>query len=1002
MLGYLPVLVMQYTGMIIPVAAIVILLRREQNRMTMHLSMANIGVFIMNYAYLMQLRASSYQEALSMYKIEYIGNVIFYLFFALFIYSFWVKGKKSRFIVIVIAIWLAIEAVSFASVFTDANLINQEVSVNFRQDDGKLFTGGLNRNEHNAGEVSGDAPGNDNNQKDGDKAPINQDNQNNKDDIVSELDKDTVLDSATTGYTYINVTPGVFAYIRYGFLGLMFLLSLLHSIRQILKTQASDERRKMVYLAITQVMVILSLTFSMIIRGSYDVAPVLSAISVFIIICGTISGDLFTVTDIGRGWLMDHSENLFIIADNKYRYLDSNQYARNIFPQLKNIQAHGCFPEDVEQIFTSEDGEFEYNGRTYVKKIGTIDIRRKTAAYSAILVDMTEQYRLLEEVKRQKEKAEEANVAKTNFLSNVSHEIRTPMNAIVGMTEIMLRHEQSEFNKEYLNNIKHSGDALLTVINDILDFNKIESGKLEIIPDEYEPLTMLNELKMIFLNRIGDKPIELIYDIDDNLPYKLYGDAGRIRQVLINIVNNGIKYTDEGYVKLITRLEMLPSGKAMLCFDVEDSGMGIKEEDIGKLFSTFSQVDTKKNRGKEGSGLGLSIAKQLCEAMGGAISVKSVYGKGSTFSFSMEQEIVDSKPAIEMSDSAPAQESIEQLMSFTAPDARILVVDDNELNLKVAAGLMEPVNMQIDTADNGKRALEMVQHKEYDIVFMDHMMPIMDGVEAASAIRALEGEYYRSLPIIALTANALAEAKEEFAAAGMNDFLSKPINTKELMKMLLRYLPADKIIESDARGEQVNASESDLPDIEGLNVAAGIENSGGAKLFTSLLGDFYKLIDRKATKIEKCLADGMIRDYTIEVHALKNTARMIGALELSDMFYELEQAGNSGDMETIENKTAEVLSLYRSYKPVLEPYAVSGNEDKSEISHDELIETLRTLKSAMDEFDLDGADAAMKKLETSQMPESIITRIDDLGALVADVAMEDVMNLCDEIINELS
>lgn len=722
----------------------------------------------------------------------------------------------------------------------------------------------------------------------------------------------------------------------------------------------------------------------------------------------------------------------------------------------------------------------------------------------------------MQKVEMEKEKAEAANEAKSVFLSNMSHEIRTPMNAIVGMTDILLREEQTKQTREYLNNIKNSGAALLTIINDILDFSKIESGKMEIVEEEYEPMSMFHDLSMIFLNRIGEKKIELLYDIDKDMPRKLYGDGQRLRQIIINLMNNAIKFTESGYVRLSVKISACNEETMELTFAVEDTGQGIKEEDLGKLFESFSQVDTKKNHQKEGTGLGLAISKRLVELMHGSIGVKSTYKEGSTFYFTLPQKIVDERAAarlksckqgvvgikianqvvksqltqlaaayeVECIELGKAQEKeidflvtddiasiseeersrlnstngvlcalqnpmrenvsgrnisvlnkplyslnfcqllnreeltfqsvAEEELHFIAPEAHILVVDDNEMNLKVAKGLLEPFKMQIDTAVNGKEAFSMVQEKQYHIVFMDHMMPVMDGIEATRAIRGLGDEAYQKLPIVALSANATSEAREMFLREQMNDFVAKPIKLKEIGKCIAKWLPEELVMEDENTEEAVinedvggtdsgalqNVAE-DMPEIEGLDVSEGIKNCGSKKLFIELLGDFYKLIEPKSTKIEKCLADGMIRDYTIEVHALKNTARMIGALELSELFYQMEQLGNAGEQEQLVMRTPEVLALYRSYKDVLAPYGKKSQENQQQVSVESIQQTLKQLHDAMDCFDLDAADGAMKELETYAFPEDMQSMVEQLSAYVADVAMEDVMQLTEAMCEKL-
>lgn len=397
---------------------------------------------------------------------------------------------------------------------------------------------------------------------------------------------------------------------------------------------------------------------------------------------------------------------------------------------------------------------------------------------------------LLNQVKEEKKKAEEANASKSRFLSVVSHEIRTPMNAIVGMTELLLRGDLTKEQREYLMNIKNSGDALVMIINDILDQSKIEAGKMELVEAPYELRGMLEDVRMIIENRIGEKPVQLIYTIDDQIPEALVGDGLRLRQVLINLLNNAVKFTEKGYIELGISLEQKKEDELLLYFSIKDSGQGIREEDLNRLFQAFSQVDTKKNHSKEGTGLGLSISRDFVHLMGGQLKVRSEYGAGSEFFFTISQGV--SEEAVYQNEEMTSSESMEK--EFTAPNARLLVVDDTPMNLMIIKELLEPFKMQIDLAESGMKALELVEQHQYHLILMDYLMPNMDGVETTKRIRSLSEQkdaYYQTVPIIALSGDISEEAKEQFELARMDDFVEKPVTAETLKRVLIKWLPKE-------------------------------------------------------------------------------------------------------------------------------------------------------------------------------------------------------------------
>ena len=760
-------------------------------------------------------------------------------------------------------------------------------------------------------------------------------------------------------------------------------------------------------------------------------------------------------------------------------------------------------------------------------------------------------------IARQKEadmqalQAQEHDKAKSTFLSNMSHDIRTPMNAIVGMTDILLRENLPEHSREYVCDIKNSGERLLSIINDILDFSKIESGKLELEPEDYDFSQIMKELSFQFLTNIGGKPVELLYDISTGIPSKMRGDVKRISQIMDNLVGNAVKYTDYGFIKVSVEIKEFSGDTVVLLVSVTDSGRGIRQEDCEKIFESFYQVDTKKNRSIEGTGLGLAICQQLISMMGGTIGVESEYGKGSTFWFELPQTIVDKTPTVEINkkfshlkgayffdnpyvtknflklakdldlnvtqinspekhqagdfdyfitehfdvalyrhkDSGstcniaciqnpiyasfpevpftfinkplycrnlyaflggePEKENItDDSLRFTAPDACALIVDDMPINLKVATGLFRPFGMQTDTAADGQEALDKIFANDYDIVFMDHMMPVMDGIEAVNVLRNRPEEKYRKLPVIALTANATVEARKLFTESGFSDFLAKPIDVDKLITCIKKWLPDDKIIEnstislyreesggtteendgiteeSDGIAEEnnditeENDSGNNAPDngngisdtaksvdkakiaeisIPGIDIKKGIANSGGPAVFIELLGDVYGIIDDKCESIEQKLESNDIHGYTIDVHALKTTCRMIGAMELAERFAELEQAGIAYDLDVITKYTSDTLAGLRAIKPYLAPYAAQEVEKVAEFDAGKVTALLKELKEALGDFDLTKAEYYARNLMSYKFDDEIDIHVKRLNKLVSDLDYSKAAELCDRI-----
>lgn len=688
---------------------------------------------------------------------------------------------------------------------------------------------------------------------------------------------------------------------------------------------------------------------------------------------------------------------------------------------------------------------------------------------------------------------EKAARMKSDFLANMSHEIRTPMNAVIGMAEMALREELPPAARDYINQIKDSGKTLLTIINDILDFSKIESGKMDINISEYEPMSIVHDVSNIIITRIGNKDVELIFDISPDIPYELLGDSIRLKQIIINLSNNAVKFTKAGQVLL--KMEAVPTGNdtTELRVSITDTGIGIKKEDMGKLFRSFQQLDSKRNRNIEGTGLGLAISKQLLSLMNGDIGVESEYGVGSTFSFALPQKIIQNRPSIVIKNDTAITaaalvmnnyvkqqlridierfgaactelESDEELpiivseniqyffvehamfskkvetfirnnpnitailmvnfhtsinynipnlkivkkplyslniaaifnheeihlgssdnsdedFEFIAPEAKVLIVDDNAINLTVAEGLLEPLKMNIETALSGEEAIGKISAKHYDLIFMDHMMPELDGVETTHIIRRFHSEY-DDVPIIALTANAVDGTKEMFLKEGMNDFVAKPIELRIIVSKIKHWLPKDKIQKiSNKQSDNTHTDNAPHIQIEGLDTDVALKLIGNEKLFFAVLKDYYKVIPKKLELIRQYEENEDWHAYTIEVHALKSASRQIGAMELAEKAALMEKAGNDKNADLIHSETAEMLERYEKYYDILKPYFTEDepSSQKISINSEVLHQCFLNMESALDELDIDKIDeviSEMKKYSYSEEQQRLFTELEN-------------------------
>lgn len=521
-----------------------------------------------------------------------------------------------------------------------------------------------------------------------------------------------------------------------------------------------------------------------------------------------------------------------------------------------------------------------------------------------------------------------ADKAKSSFLAQMSHEIRTPINAVLGMNEMILRECTDSEIREYSRNIQSAGRTLLALINSILDFSKIEDGKMEIVPAEYDTALMISDLVAAVSPRASAKGLALRLRIDSSLPTSLMGDDVRIKQVISNLLTNAVKYTDSGSVTLTVRAEERTDDSVKLFVEIADTGIGIKEEDIDKLEVSFRRLDIRRNRNVEGTGLGMSIVTKLLRMMDSELNIESTYGKGSAFSFLLPQKIVRGEPMGDYHKRAASFETEEEETGYLyAPDARVLVTDDNEMNRKVAAALMKLHGITPKLAVSGEETIELLGREKFDIVFLDHMMPVLDGIDTLKILRARD--LVGDTKMISLTANAIVGARESYIDAGFDDYLSKPIEPKQLEKMLARYLPAELVsyhehpTENENRTEQVTDMEEknisaftdeELRQISAvcpeLNVITGLGYCMWERdFYMEMLGEFAN--EERAETLEKCFAENDIHGYGVSVHSMKSAAKTVGALVLSEKARVLETAAKAGDTERIRQEHAELIAAFR-------------------------------------------------------------------------------------------
>lgn len=777
----------------------------------------------------------------------------------------------------------------------------------------------------------------------------------------------------------------------------------------------SEEKKRLWLFCITSMVSIVTYVLYVLnLTGGYNPLTLSYFLICLCVLIVIVRFHLFDTLQVAQEDILETMEEGFLVFQTDETVLYYNAAAKRFFPELEE----GHCLEILGRIAELEEPEnimITRKNSVLRLSIYPVYVRNIFQGYKGWIFDCTQAELQKKRFIDLKEQAEQANLAKSRFLAGMSHELRTPMNAILGMAQLLQQApELPDSVKEYVFSIHHAGTSMLSTINDVLDFAQIDSGRLEIITENYRIDSLLRELDAQTMIKLGEKEIGFEMEVEPELPVGLIGDGMRLRQMISILLNNAVKYTDFGKIVLragIADLEKEGRGKPeegktmILSIEIADTGIGIREESLQNIFQPFQQAAENEKHFQEGKGLGLSIVKRLLDLMGGEILVKSVYGCGSTFQMMLPQEVGDSTP---IGNFVRGNDRMEQtgepfLPVLQAPAAKVLAVDDNAVNLKVLKGLLSAYGIQADTALSGLECLEILKEEDYDMVFLDYMMPEMDGIETLHLMRNLERDCAKTVPVIAVTANAVRGAREMFLEKGFQGYLSKPVDRKHMEDILLKNLPPGLV-----QKEEEQKKSAFQIQIEGIDYERGLAMfAGDREQYLMIMESVAEEGRNLCIQMSEELALGDIKNYTIHAHALKGITANLGADHFSEMAKTLEFAGKEGREDDIYQNHEAVMDAFETLAGGMdrllraEKGQKTGAVDEKEISMPAFLEKLSYIKESLEEYDQTQALELVEECLTYRLGEDVRQGLEDIREQIRSFRYEEPKERTEALMAEI-